>query len=184
MTKQKQARNRSSSWIGIGRESQPVHAVQWVHRDMLRANDYNPNWVAPPEMALLRQSILEDGWTQPIVVRRDHEVVDGFHRYTVSADSDVYALTDGYVPVVYLRDDVDDAHQRMSTIRHNRARGSHVVARMATIVADLKDRYNLSDEEIIARVAMEDEEIERLYDVGNMVERGSAESFNKGWIPE
>ena len=59
---------------------EPVDCIQWVHTDSVQANDYNPNSVAPPEMELLKVSILEDGYTQPIVAwQREfhHEVVDG-----------------------------------------------------------------------------------------------------------
>ena len=164
----------------------PVAAVRWLPATQLTANDYNPNHVAPPEMELLKVSILEDGWTQPIVARPDgyhYTIVDGFHRWTLAmTDPEVAALTDGYVPVVFLTSTPDS--QRMSTIRHNRARGAHYVIRMAEIVADLKDRYGLSDAEIERRLGMEPEEIDRLYDRGTMVERGSKDTFSKGWVPQ
>jgi hypothetical protein len=48
--------------------AEPVDFVKWVQADEVKANDYNPNSVASPEMALLETSILEDGYTQPIVV--------------------------------------------------------------------------------------------------------------------
>ena len=35
-------------------KSEPVDFVRWVRNDSVRANDYNPNSVAPPEMELLR----------------------------------------------------------------------------------------------------------------------------------
>ena len=62
--------------------TEPVECVQWVRSDLVIANDYNPNSVAPPEMELLHTSIQEDGYTQPIVVWQHdgiYEVVDGFH---------------------------------------------------------------------------------------------------------
>jgi ParB-like chromosome segregation protein Spo0J len=63
---------------------EPVDMVYWVKNDIVEANDYNPNSVAPPEMELLERSIDADGYTQPIVSwSRDGvvEVVDGFHRH-------------------------------------------------------------------------------------------------------
>ncbi len=68
---------------------QPVSRVQWLPREQLRSNAYNPNKVAAPELELLIVSIVEDGWTQPIVVLPAdgdglHQIVDGFHRWTVS----------------------------------------------------------------------------------------------------
>ena len=44
-----------------------------VDIDKVIANDYNPNKVAPPEMELLKHSIEEDGYTQPIVTYYDKE---------------------------------------------------------------------------------------------------------------
>ena len=105
-------------------EKQPVSTVRWIHRDELQPNDYNPNKVMPPELELLVLSIIEDGWTQPIVCLSDLTIVDGFHRYTVSADPRIIAQTNGYVPVVIIT--ADPIHRKMSTIRHNRARGQHL----------------------------------------------------------
>lgn len=162
-------------------DDQPVSTVQWIHRDELRANDYNPNHVAPPEKRLLKISILEDGWTQPIVVRSSMEIVDGFHRWLVSKDKDVYALTDGLVPVVFLDDSKTAEDQMMSTIRHNRARGIHAVVSMAEIVAALSES-GLPDDEIATRLQMDEEEVSRLLDRGNMLLRGSRDDFNQGWV--
>lgn len=164
-----------------GIEHQPCSVVEWVPRSALHANDYNPNRVAPPELALLALSILEDGWTQPIVARRDGEIVDGFHRYTVAERPEIAALTDGLVPVSFLRE-VDAAHQRMSTIRHNRARGSHYVVRMADLVIALS-LDGLDDEEIGRRLGMEAEEVGRFRERGNMLKRGSGDGFSPAWVP-
>ena len=32
--------------------NEPVDCIQWVRAETVQANDYNPNAVAPPEMAL------------------------------------------------------------------------------------------------------------------------------------
>ena len=167
-----------------GIDNQPMSHVEWVHRDNLFANNYNPNKVAPPEWALLRTSLLEDGWSAPIITRPDGEIVDGFHRWTLSGEPDVYAMTDGFVPIVKLPEATDRAHQIASTIRYSRARGNHYVVSMADIVAELKTQLGLTDTEIMRRLGMEDEEVERLADRGNMRKRGSAPEFNNGWVPD
>lgn len=164
-------------------DEQPVSNVVWIDREKLWANDYNPNKVAPPELKLLKISILEDGWTLPLVIREDGEIVDGFHRWTLSKDPEIHRLTNGKVPVVTLLSAKDRAHQIASTIRYNRARGTHYVVSMADIVAILKDDIGLSDNEIMHRFGMESEEVSRLYERGNMRERGSRDEFNKGWVP-
>lgn len=163
---------------------QPVGEVQWLPRDALRANDYNPNHVPPPELALLRESLLQDGWTQPIVARRDGEIVDGYHRWLVSADPDVAALTGGLVPVVYLRAGLTEAEQVAATIRHNRARGEHGVLRMADIVRRLVDTGQVTRDGLEQMLGMEPEEVERLYDRGAMVKRGAGDTFGEGWVPK
>lgn len=167
-----------------GIENQPMNQVEWVKRDTLHANQYNPNHVAPIEMDLLKKSIMEDGWTQPIVAKPDGEIVDGFHRWTCSGDKRIIAMTDGLVPVV--RVNPPKSQQYMSTIRHNRARGSHGVEHMANIVRALIDDEGLPYEEVMSRCGMEWEEVDRLYDKSGMTKRGAYESkeFSAGWEPK
>lgn len=141
-------------------ENQPISQVKWMERDLLKPNGYNPNRVAGPEMKLLKISILEDGWTQPIVINPDHEIVDGFHRWTVSGDKDIQKVTGTLVPVV-MTSPSNDAHQKMSTIRHNRARGTHGVLNMSDIIKSMVDD-GLSKQEIMSRLQMEEEEVTRL----------------------
>jgi ParB-like chromosome segregation protein Spo0J len=164
-------------------ENQPVASVEWVKPDTLFANDYNPNHVAPPEMKLLKLSILENGWTQPIVAHATGEIVDGFHRWTLGTkDAEIRALTSGLVPVVRLQEIAPDV-ARMATIRHNRARGSHYVLKMADIVEELHNKFGLQADEIARRLGMDDEEVERLLDRGNSLKRNSQAGFNNGWVP-
>jgi ParB-like chromosome segregation protein Spo0J len=166
---------------------QPVSRLRWVARERLRANSWNPNRQAPPERRLLKLSLLENGWTAPIVVHQEgedadgplYEVVDGYHRWLTSGDPDVAALTGGLVPIVELIEP-DPALARLATIRHNRARGTHHVLGMADLVAELFD-LGLSPEEIGRRLEMDDEEVDRLADRGNMLKRGAKAGFNTGW---
>lgn len=163
---------------------QPLDKIIWINRDELLPNNYNPNKVAPPELKLLKISILEDGWTQPIVINPDKTIVDGFHRWTVSADKEIYKLTNGKVPTVTVYPK-DENQQQMATIRHNRARGTHGVLEMSNIVTDMVNK-GLSGEEIMQRLMMEKEEVVRLLfragipksEVFNDLE------FSKSWTPK
>jgi len=166
-------------------EAHPVNQVEWIHRDELYANNYNPNNVPPLELALLKISLMEDGWALPLVVCADrNEIIDGFHRWHLSSDKAIYDLTGGMVPIVRL--DVDQVHQVAATIRYNRARGVHHVAKLSDIVIRLKDEHDVDDLDIAARFGMEQEEINRLYEQGKMTERGTSGDveFGQGWVPD
>lgn len=161
---------------------EPVSSIVWRNRDELKPNDYNPNKVAPPELELLIISILEDGWTQPIVLLPDLHIVDGFHRYTVSADKRLQEKYCGYVPTVIVN--VDPVHKKMSTIRHNRARGTHGILPMSDIVYGMLQE-GLTKEEIQMRLGMEDEEVDRLVDRAGMPEQSGRDKsdFGASWKP-
>lgn len=166
-------------------KAEPVDCIQWVRGESVGANDYNPNSVAPPEMELLKLSILSDGYTQPIVawpVDGGFEVVDGFHRSKVGKTfQEVNQRVNGYLPVVVMPDNRQDRNDRIaSTIRHNRARGKHKVEAMSDIVIELKKR-NWSDNRIAKELGMDADEVLRLCQVSGLVEVFSNEEFSQAW---
>lgn len=167
--------------------NQPVANVEWVPRDSITPNDYNPNHQAPPEHRLLQVSILEDGWTQPIVVFDDGSgdkpvIVDGEHRWRVSATPAIANKTDGLVPIVRIKK--TRAERIMATIRHNRARGEHGVVDMSQLITELI-QSGFEPDAICALLGMEDEEVRRLAEragLPEVVSRTHA-AFSKGWVP-
>jgi ParB-like chromosome segregation protein Spo0J len=166
-------------------KSEPVDCVQWIANTEVKANDYNPNTVAPPEMKLLELSISEDGYTQPIVSWPDegkYTVIDGFHRHRVGKESKpIQKRVHGYLPLVVINQDRTDRSDRMaSTIRHNRARGKHGVDSMSDIVVDLKKR-NRSEDWIAKHLGMDADEVLRLCQVSGLVEMFSNSEFSKSW---
>ncbi len=165
--------------------TEPVECVQWVRSELVFANDYNPNSVAPPEMELLHTSIQEDGYTQPIVVWQHdgiYEVVDGFHRNRVGKEyADIRERIHGYLPVVVINADREDKGDRIaSTIRHNRARGKHKVEAMSEIVLDLKKR-NWSDAKIAKELGMDADEVLRLGQIQGLAEMFADREFSQAW---
>lgn len=143
----------------------PVYSVKPVPVEKIRANSYNPNHVATPEMKLLYQSIKEDGYTMPVVcyyIKDEdvYELVDGFHRYTIMlTHKDIYDREGGMMPVVVI--DKDLSNRMASTIRHNRARGSHDVELMSNIVNELV-QAGMSDAWIMKNIGMDADELLRL----------------------
>lgn len=166
-------------------KNEPVDFVKWVKCDDVIANDYNPNKVAPPEMELLEISIMNDGYTQPVVTFPNDgkiEVVDGFHRTRVSKESKIVkSRVFGYTPTVIIRKEQSDKNDRIaSTIRHNRARGKHQIDAMSEIVLELKNR-NWKNERIARELGMDEEEILRLCQISGLQDIFKDDDFSKSW---
>ena len=166
--------------------NEPVDFVRWIANTDVTANDYNPNKVAPPEMELLEVSIMNDGYTQPIVTWPNEdkvEVVDGFHRSRVGKESAIVKeRVKGFLPTVIIRKEQSDKNDRIaSTIRHNRARGKHQVDAMSEIILELKNR-NWKNSRIARELGMDEEEILRLCQVTGLQDIFSDDDFSQSWI--
>ena len=166
-------------------KNEPVDCVLWIKSDSVHANDYNPNNVAPPEMELLKISIDNDGYTQPIVsYKTDNkfEIVDGFHRNRVGREyKDIKKKIFGYLPLVTIKKSQEDKSDRIaSTIRHNRARGKHGIDAMSEIVLELKNR-NWKDERICKELGMDMDEVLRLCQITGLTELFTDQEFSKAW---
>ena len=140
----------------------PLSSLQWVDRNKLHANDYNPNKVSEENLQLLIQSIQTNGWTLPIVVRPDYTIIDGFHRWTVAGREPLRSLLGNKVPVVIVSH-TDEAEDMYGTITHNRARGTHLLEPMKAIVKKLINDGK-STKEICKQLGMRPEEVFRLSD--------------------
>lgn len=164
----------------------PVYGVRAVPIEKIRANEYNPNSVAPPEMKLLYDSIKEDGYTMPIVCYYNaaddiYEIVDGFHRYrTMLEHKDIYDRENGCLPVSVIDKPLDE--RMASTIRHNRARGTHDVDLMSNIVAELHT-VGRTDAWIAKHLGMDVDEITRLKQITGLADLFKNKEFSKSWEP-
>lgn len=168
----------------------PVDCVLWERSDNVEANEYNPNAVAPPEMELLRQSIQEDGYTMPIVTFQDmHEdgsgtikIVDGFHRrQTERNNPEISESTFGRVPLTDVRKTQYDLGNRMaSTIRHNRARGSHNIELMSKIVTELVE-MGKGDAWICKHIGMSPDELLRMKQITGLAALFKNKDFSDSW---
>lgn len=164
----------------------PVYGVISVPLEKVEANTYNPNSVAPPEMNLLYDSIRADGYTMPVVcyydkTRDKYIIVDGFHRYRIMREhEDIFEREHGMLPVVVIDKPLD---QRMaSTIRHNRARGTHEVDLMANIIKELHE-LGRSDKWICAHLGMDPDEVLRLKQITGLAALFRDYPFGQAWVP-
>lgn len=164
----------------------PVYNIISVPVEKIQANTYNPNTVAPPEMKLLYESIKADGYTMPIVCYYDNEqdiyiIVDGFHRYRIMLEhTDIYEREKGMMPVSVIDKSID--HRMASTIRHNRARGTHDVDLMSNIVKELHE-LGRSDAWISRHLGMDRDEILRLKQITGLAALFKDVKFGKAWRP-
>ena len=164
--------------------SSPAYHVISVPIEQIEPNDYNPNAMAPPELKLLYDSIKEDGYTVPIVCYYDKErdrysIVDGFHRYRIMLDyPDIYEREGGMLPVSVINKTLDN--RMASTIRHNRARGSHDVDLMSNIIKELHE-LGRSDAWISKHLGMERDEILRLKQITGLAALFRDTSFGRAW---
>lgn len=162
----------------------PIYGVQAIPLDKIQANAYNPNKVAPPEMKLLEKSIWEDGYTQPVVCyyieeSDTYEIVDGYHRYTVLKTSKrINKRENGLLPVVVI--DKDQSSRMASTIRHNRARGTHDIDLMVSMVGELVES-GMSDLWISKNLGMDSDELLRLKQISGIAALFANNNFSKAW---
>lgn len=168
----------------MGKYQSPVYGVRPVPLEKIRANEYNPNAVAPPEMRLLYDSIKQDGYTMPIVCFYNaaddmYEIVDGFHRYRIMLEhEDIREREGGMIPVSVIDKPIDE--RMASTIRHNRARGSHDVDLMGNIIAELHN-IGRSDRWIAKHLGMDQDEILRLKQITGLADLFKTGEFGRAW---
>lgn len=177
-----QERNQMKMFKGNKKKIKfPVLKVKMVDIEKIQANEYNPNHVAPPEMKLLKISIQEDGYTQPIVCYHDsekdrYEIVDGFHRYRCAIE---YFDLDK-IPVVVIDKSIEN--RMASTIRHNRARGKHGIDPMVELVAKLRER-GWEDKKIAKELGMDADEVLRFLQQSGLAEQYADKEFSYAWVP-
>lgn len=164
----------------------PADCVVWERSKEIEAQRINPNQTAPPEMELLYQSIKNDGFTMSVVAFRQPDgairVVDGFHRRQIErTHSDISESTFHRIPLSLIRESQSEEGDRMaSTIRHNRARGSHNVELMSTIVAELVE-MGKSDRWIQQHIGMSPDELLRLKQITGVASLFENRDFSDSW---
>lgn len=168
-------------------QAQPCSNIVWRHYSELCRNDYNPNRVYTEEMRLLLLSILEDGWTHPVLVASPdpetglYPIIDGEHRWRASHSPELYVKYGGFLPTVLVP--ADRVGRMMSTVRHNRARGQHLVLPMAEMVCEMRDT-GVPQEFIMRGLGMEAEEVTRLCNQAGMPATHGNTEFSTAWVTD
>lgn len=157
----------------------PCMNVRLVPIDKVQANDYNPNKMEAKMFRLLKKSITEDGLTMPIVTFYDTDsdkyvIVDGFHRWTVLSKLKV-----NDVPVSVIDKPIND--RRISTIRHNKAKGTHQLDLVKANFNELLSDPNLSLADISERLGLEAEEVIIYRRGAKVTEEFKGHEFSNSW---
>lgn len=154
--------------------------VQYITHDKIVPNTYNPNRQSEDEFELLKRSMTEDGFTQPIVCVKHEDddsmfrIVDGEHRWRCSKEL-------GYeeIPIVVTPMTLEQA--RIATLRHNRARGSEDIELTAEVLRDLEKLGALDWAQ--DSLMMDDLELQRMIEDIPAPEAMADEEFGTAWIP-
>jgi ParB-like chromosome segregation protein Spo0J len=157
----------------------PISNVQWINREKLTPNDYNPNHVAKYELKLLKTSLLSNGWLFPIIVSSEliedkHPIIDGYHRWLISDDTDIKLMLGTLVPIVVL--DISREQRILTTVQMNRAKGEHEIYKMHNLVKELLATY--TEKQVMIYLGMEKEELLRMKSLLLATERSDNLSFS------
>jgi len=164
----------------LGKIPVPCVNVMLVSRELIVANNYNPNSVSENKMELLKQSILDNGFCFPIVTIWDDEqeafvIIDGFHRDQM-ADPEWLDLD--YIPLVVLQHDI--TRRMTATIQFNKARGVHQVDLDADVIRALIEQGQ-SEEEISQHLGIDLETIHRYKQLTGIADLFKNSEYSKAW---
>jgi len=148
--------------------------VEYINLDSLKPNDYNPNRQSDHDFELLLRSMEEDGFTQPVVVNKDLVIVDGEHRWRA-------ANTLGIKEIPIVKVNMSKEQMRISTIRHNRARGSHDVQLEAEVLRDLQKLGAIDWAK--DSLMLDDLELNRLINDVSAPDDLAGEEYSESWTP-
>jgi len=161
----------------------PCLNVKLVPREMVIANNYNPNFVASDRMELLKQSIIDNGFCFPIVTIWDGDlekyvIIDGFHRFTI-CQPDWLDITE--VPIVILEHNI--SKRMAATVQFNKARGIHQVDIDAELIRALLEQGQ-SEDEISIHLGIDTETIHRYKSLTGIAELFKNSQYSVSWSVE
>lgn len=154
--------------------------IQYITHDKIVPNTYNPNRQSDDEFELLKRSMTEDGFTQPIVCVEHEEqegmfrIVDGEHRWRCSKELGYSEIPIVVTPMTY-------EQARIATLRHNRARGSEDIELTSEVLRDLEKLGALDWAQ--DSLMMDDLELQRMIEDIPAPEAMADEEFGTAWIP-
>lgn len=154
--------------------------IKLIKRELLQANNWNPNYVPKEKMLLLKQSIIDNGFCFPIVTIYDSEIekyiiIDGFHRYTICQKE---WLDIEEIPIIVLKHDI--AKRMIATMQFNKARGVHQVDLDAELIQRLIQQ-GMNEEEISIHLGIDIDTVFRYKQLTGMAELFKNIDYSISW---
>lgn len=121
-------------------------------------NEWNPNVQDMERFRLLAQSLKEEGFGEPVLVRpcpehEDYQIVNGEHRYQLAKETSME-----HIPVAVVA--MTDTDAKLATVRRNKTRGGLDTIKTAKLLHDMRKR--MSDDEIELRLGYNQAELSEL----------------------
>lgn len=158
--------------------------IQDVPLSSLKPPSWGSTYLLRPEKMLLRISMIESGWLQPLVVCLSNQIIiDGTKRWDMALSEDKFLNKYGkFAPVVY--HDVDEIDAMILHVRLNRARGnSHPVGLSGLLKKIIySGKYDAKDLSNI--LLMGDDEIDLLLSSGLLKKKNWEKyEYSRAWVP-
>lgn len=168
-------KNRGGKSIEKQTERLEQLKIVYAPIDSIKPNEYNPNRQSEHDFELLCSSMQEDGFTQPILCMEDTKtIVDGEHRWRAA-----HALGYKDIPVVFVN--MTAEQMRISTLRHNRARGSEDLELSVQVLRDLQELGAIDWAQ--DSLMLSDEEVNKLLDDIPVPELLADDEYSQAWEP-
>lgn len=182
---QRKVANRAKRKVNAQAKRLERLKIQYAPLEKFQPNDYNPNRQSEHDFEMLLNSMREDGFTVPILVvdsgNSKFRIVDGEHRWRGAWTLNQEGL-EGFDQIPYVLADMSIEQAMISTLRHNKARGSHDIELEADILRDLRELGAL--DWAIDSLLMDDVEVQRLLDDIPVPEQLAGVEFSQAWVPE
>ena len=128
--------------------------VKEIRIDELKPNDYNPNVMSDDDYGTLVRNIKEYGMLQPLLVRKDNVIIDGFHRWKASKEAGLEKL---WCVVI----ETDEEEAKLRTLEFNNIRGNSDREILADVMEELINYFSVDD--ITIETGYNYEEIKELF---------------------
>jgi ParB-like chromosome segregation protein Spo0J len=157
--------------------------IEYIPNNAIKPSSWRANYLLKPDLELLRLSMSDFGWLQPIIVRvEDMSIIDGHHRWVVAGEPAFIKKHGKQIPVMY--QDIDLIDAMIMHIRLNRARGEMFAKPFSKMLKSivLSDKY--SSEELEDLLIMSPDEVDLMLAGGLLKQRKIPQhNYSRAWVP-